>query len=286
MQLQNAKRSVAIIKIGLQGPSGGGKTYSALLLAYGLCKDWSKIAVIDSENKSSHLYSHLGKYQVLNLDAPYNPERYIQAIDVCLNASIEVIILDSITHEWEAILDIHSNMMGNSFTNWAKLTPRHNDFIQKILQSPVHFIATIRAKQDYILSEKNGKQVPEKVGLKGITREGMDYELTLVFEIDIKHHAHVSKDRTRLFTNTPEFIITEKTGECILQWCNQTITADEVKAKIEACITLTELTGIFNTYPEYQTSLLSSFSAKKTALNNNLITTKIHINGNNGNNTK
>ena len=106
---------------------------------------------------------------------------------------MEVIIIDSISHEWEGkggILDIHGSMVGNSFTNWAKVTPRHNEFVQKILQSNSHIIATIRSKQDYVLSEKNGKMVPEKVGLKGVTREGLDYEFTLVFDVDIKHQVN------------------------------------------------------------------------------------------------
>jgi hypothetical protein len=174
-------------------------------------------------------------------------------------------------------------MLGNSFTNWSKLTPRHNDFIQKILQADCHIIATMRAKQDYVLSEKNGKQVPEKVGLKGITRDGMDYELTLVFEIDMKHQAKSGKDRTGLFDKMPEFTITEKTGERILKWCSQTHTVEDVKAKIEAVINLQELCVLFNTYPEYQNSLLAEFQNKKAILKNNLITTTIHENGSTGN---
>ena len=286
MQLRQAKRSVAKIKIGLQAPSGGGKTYSALLLAKGLCGSWSKIAVIDTEHKSADLYSHLGGYCVLPLSPPYTPERYIEAIDVCLNAEMQCIIIDSISHEWEGtggILEIHSNMLGNSFTNWSKLTPRHNTFIQKILQADCHIIATMRAKQDYVLSDKNGKQVPEKVGLKGITRDGMDYELTLVFEIDMKHQAKSGKDRTNLFDKMPEFTITEKTGERILKWCSQTSTVEDVKAKIEAAINIQELGVIFNTYPEYQNSLLAEFQNKKASLKNNLITTTIHENGSIGN---
>ena len=82
------------------------------------------------------------------------------------------------------ILDLHGNMPGSSFTTWAKMTPRHNAFVQKILESPCHIISTIRTKTDYTLSEKNGKMVPEKVGLKGITRDGMDYEFTIVFDLD------------------------------------------------------------------------------------------------------
>ena len=156
MQLQTAERKRAKIKMGLQGPSGSGKTYSALLLAFGLCGDWTKIAVIDSENNSSNLYDHLGKYKVVNIQAPFTPEKYIEAIQLCEKSSIEVIIIDSISHEWEGqggLLEVLNNMVGNSYTNWNKLTPRHHNFIQHILQSPLHVIGTIRSKQDYVLSE-------------------------------------------------------------------------------------------------------------------------------------
>src|SRR5690606_6776632 len=112
------------------------------------------------------------------------------------------------------------NMQGNSFQNWGKITPRHNSFINSILQANAHVIATIRSKQDYVLSEKNGKMVPEKVGLKGVTRDGMDYELNLVFDVDARHLAKASKDRTNLFVNSPDFQITVETGTGIRDWCN------------------------------------------------------------------
>lgn len=80
MKLEQAQRKRAKIKMGLQGPSGSGKTMSALLIAYGLCNDWSKIAVIDSENHSAELYAHLGGYNVLNLVPPFTPEKYVDAI--------------------------------------------------------------------------------------------------------------------------------------------------------------------------------------------------------------
>jgi len=222
MDLRKAERTQAKIKLGLQGPSGSGKTYSALLVAFGLVDDWTKVAVIDTENHSADLYAHLGNYNVLSLEKPFNPERYIEAIETCERAGMEVIIIDSISQEWEGsggILQIHSQMTGNSFTNWNKVTPRHNAFVQKILQSKCHVITTIRSKQDYVLTEKNGKYVPEKVGLKGVTREGMDYELTVVFDLDIKHNATASKDRTGLFMDKPSWVITESTGKRILAWC-------------------------------------------------------------------
>lgn len=225
MQLRKATRTKTKLRIALSGPSGSGKTYSALIMASGM-SSWDKIAVIDTENGSADLYDHLGEYNVLRLEAPYTPERFIQAIEECEKSGMEVIIIDSISHEWDGkggILETHSQMAGNSYTNWAKLTPRHNRFIEKILSSPAHVIATMRAKQDYVLQEKNGKQVPEKVGLKSITRDGVDYEFTLVFDIDIKHNVESSKDRTSLFMDKPQFIISSETGEQLKNWSEKGI---------------------------------------------------------------
>lgn len=168
--IRPSTRNRAKIKLALQGCAGSGKTYSALLLAYGMTSDWSKIAVIDSENGSADLYAHLGAYNVVSLGGDYSPENYIEAITLCENAGMEVIIVDSISQCWDYLLDFHAGLQGNSFANWAKVTPRQNAFAQKILQSEVHIICTIRTKQDYVLNEKNSKMVPEKVGLKAMQR--------------------------------------------------------------------------------------------------------------------
>ena len=166
-------------------------------------------------------------------------------------------------------------MIGNSFTNWNKLTPRHNSFIHHILQSPVHVIGTIRSKQDYILSEKNGKMVPEKIGLKAITREGLDYEFTLVFEIDMKHNCTATKDRTSLFVGKPEFIITPEVGQKILAWCNQPSETLETKVepvdrvmlhRINSCTTVDELVELYKSNPSIQQSMLSEFTRKRQIL--------------------
>lgn len=220
MILRQSSRTQAKIKLAMNGCSGAGKTYSALLLACGLTSNWGKIAVIDTENASSDLYAHLGNYNVLPLAEPYTPEKYIEAISICEGAGMEVIILDSISHCWDNLLDYHANLQGNSFTNWGKVTPRQTAFMQKILSSPCHVICTMRSKQDYVLNEKNGKIVPEKVGLKSVQRDNVDYEFTIVLDLNIKHQAVASKDRTGLFMGKPEFIVTPQTGREILNWCN------------------------------------------------------------------
>ena len=200
MKLQKATRKKVKLRLGLSAVAGGGKTYSALLLAKGLVGDLSKVAVIDTENGSASLYAHLGEFSTIELSAPYTPERYIEAIQACEAAGIECIIIDSITHEWDGkggVIDISNSMTGNSFTNWAKLTPRHQAFIDAILQSPCHIITTVRRKQDYEMTkDSSGKTKVEKAGLKEVTREGFEYELTVNFNLDEKHNCTASKDRT------------------------------------------------------------------------------------------
>jgi len=205
MKLRKATRQQAKIRLGLSAVSGGGKTYSALLIAYGLCGDWSKIAMIDTENGSGDLYAHLGAYQVLTLSSPYTPERYIEAIRACEESGASVIIVDSITHEWDGkggCLEI-MDKLGGKYQDWAKVTPRHQAFIDVILQSTCHVITTVRRKQDYEMTKADGKMKVEKAGLKEVTREGFEYELTANLELDVRHNATASKDRTGLFADKP-----------------------------------------------------------------------------------
>ena len=221
MTIRKAERRNAKIKLALQGPSGSGKTYSALQIAKGLT-ELKNVVVIDTENYSADLYDHLGDFNVIDLQKPYSPEKYILALEEAVKAGMKVVIIDSLSHEWEGeggILDIHSQLVGNSFTNWAKVTPRHNALIKAILNLDAHVIATFRTKQDYVLTDKNGKMVPEKVGLKSVTRDGMDYEFTTVFDVDIAHNCVASKDRTGLFVKEPAFKASQSTGERILAWC-------------------------------------------------------------------
>lgn len=226
LQLRKAERRKAKLRIGFGGPSGSGKTYSALLLANGLTT-WEKIAVIDTENGSAELYSHLGPYNVITLTDDYAPERYIEAIHACEAAGMEVIIIDSITHEWDGkggCLELvekitQASTSKNSYTSWAKITPRHQAFIDAILQSPAHVITTVRKKQDYDMSKDDrGKTVITKVGMKEVTRDGFEYELTLSFNLSQNNLASVSKDRTNLFMNKPEFTVTRETGKTLLAW--------------------------------------------------------------------
>jgi len=217
-----AKRKETYLKMGVTGPSGSGKTYSSLLLAKGIMGDFKKVVVIDTENQSSNLYSDLGEYTVLPFSPPFHPQRYSNAIDLCVKEGFELIIIDSISHEWDGqggCLDLH-NKFGGKFQDWAKVTPLHKAFIDSILQAKAHVICTMRRKQEYAMVLKNGRNVVEKLGTKEVQRDGFEYELTLNLDINMEHLALASKDRTNLFGDGLPFKISEETGKKIKDWNN------------------------------------------------------------------
>lgn len=224
MQLRTATREKVKLRLGISGPSGSGKTYSALLLASGITS-WDKIAVIDTENGRGDLYAHLGPYNVITLNPPYAPERFIKAIEECEKAGMDVIIIDSISHEWEGkggILQLNEQIAqtrfkGNTWSAWSVTTPRHQAFIEAIVDSGCHIITTARSKIETVY--EGGKV--KKLGMKEIQREGFEYELTVNFNLDRDtHFATASKDNTEIFENLDPFTITRETGEILKEWCN------------------------------------------------------------------
>jgi len=218
---KKAKREKIWLKVLLAGSSGSGKSYSALRLATGVAKKLnSRIAAIDTENGRIRYYANEFDFDDLQLEMPYTPEKYIEAIDTAIDEGYQILIIDSITHEWDYCLEVHSKMPGNSYTNWAKITPRHDAFMEKVLQSPLHVFATVRGKDEYVMEEKNGKQVPKKVGLGYKQRDNTEYNYTVTFNIDQQSHiAEATKDNTHIFENKYE-VLTEKDGVALYDWAN------------------------------------------------------------------
>ena len=227
---ETVERKKVKLKIGLTGPSGAGKTYSAIQLAKGIASSGDKIAFLDTENGSAAYYSHLAKFKHENFKPPYTPERFIEAIEYCVGAGFEVMVVDSISHEWagkggclemvELVKAQHNIKM--DMQAWKYITPKHNAFIDALRDSDIHLIGCIRSKQEYEL-EKNdrGKVEVKKLGLKGVQREGMDYEFGVVFDVNMSHFASSSKDRTSLFTSREPFQITPETGKELMAWADE-----------------------------------------------------------------
>ena len=224
MEFTKATRQKARLRLALTGPSGSGKTYSALLMAKGI---GGRIACIDTERGSASLYEHVVPFDVLDLQPHYTPERYISAIRAAEKAGYDVLIIDSITHEWSGVggcLELvdeiaRSKYKGNSWSAWNDVTPRHRALLDAILQSPLHVIVTMRSKTETAQVEENGRKKVAKLGMKAEQRDGFEYEMTVVLDITHDgHFANASKDRTGLFTGRDPKPITEETGAEILGW--------------------------------------------------------------------
>jgi len=201
-------------------------------MAYGITGDWGKVAVIDTENGSASLYSHLGEFNVIDLEPPFSPERYVEALKACEDAGMEVVIIDSSSHEWNGAggcLEINEKLAaakykGNTWSAWNETTPRHDAFVNKVLHTRAHVITCTRSKTETVL---DGNKV-KKVGMKDIQREGWEYELTVSLSIDRDTHmVTASKDRTGLFFNADPFVITVETGALIRNWCESGIDEEE-----------------------------------------------------------
>ena len=217
---KKAEKKKSKLRLGITGPSGSGKTFSALRLTKGL---GGRTAVIDTEKGSASLYADKFDFDVLELSPPYSPQRYIEAMNLAVSEGYDNIIMDSISHAWAGeggLLNQKEQMDargGNSFVNWAKMTPLQEKFVAALLNCPKHIIVTMRSKQEHVQVQENGKTKIQKVGLAPIQREGFEYELTTVFDVAINHEAETSKDRTSLFVGKI-FTITESTGEELKKW--------------------------------------------------------------------
>ncbi len=230
MKFTPAVRTQAKARLALTGPSGSGKTWGALLIARGLGE---RIAVIDTEHNSASLYAghpDMPEFDRLRLEAPYTPERFIEALEAAKAAGYGTVLLDSITHEWNGsggcleANDIlaRAKFQGNTWSAWNETTPRHRKFLDAMLAYPGHVIVTLRSKTE-TAQEKNaaGRTKVVKLGMKSEQRDGFEYEMTVV--LDIVHDGHFalqSKDRTALFSGRDPEPITAEFGERLRKWIN------------------------------------------------------------------
>lgn len=237
MGFQKAVRENIWAKVLTIAPSGGGKSFGALRVAKGLTEALSKdtgneerIAYIGTEGSRDKYYADEFDYDLMQLKAPFTPESYVDAIDEAIDAGYKVIVIDQISNEWAGkggMLEIHSKMSGNSYTNWSKLTPRHEKFVDKILDSEAFIVATVRGKDKYVLEEQNGKQVPRKVGIGYQQRDDLEFLFTVAVTVEQDTHFFTSvKDNTHCFENRND-VLTEKDGDTIYKWS----TGGDVKSK-------------------------------------------------------
>lgn len=234
---KKASRKRIKLKTAITGPAGSGKTTSSIRLARGLAGPDGKIALIDTENGSASLYSDRYDFDVCEIAPPFDHQKFIEAIEAAASAGYDVVIIDSASHFWEGILEYKDKLDrrgGNSFMNWNEAGRQFKGILNAVLQSPIHVICCLRSKIDYVIEQDGkGKALPKKVGLAPIMRDGVEYEFTTVFDIDLTHNAATSKDRTGLFTDRI-FQITEETGGQLAKWLDSAEPLETVPAQSQS----------------------------------------------------
>lgn len=242
-----AKRESARARICLTGASGGGKTLSALYLAYGMTGDWKKIVVIDSERRRALFYANrsdlgTGEFIHCDLEPPYSVERYVEAMREAAKIAGKdgVVIIDSGSHCWKGtggVLEQKeqiANQRGvNDFSAWNLAGKIQNNFIDTIMDLDCDVIVTLRSKTAYAQETdvETGKTKIKKLGLEPEQRAGFEFEMSLVMDIDKDtHFATIIKDNTFLDSEGFYGVITPELGKRLRAWLS-----DGVEPTIHTC---------------------------------------------------
>lgn len=248
-QIKRAERTQARLRLALVAPSGGGKTWSALLAAKGIVEALieaellkgtlvGKVGLIDTERKSAQLYSHLFPFDVIELDPPYSVTRYCEALRTFENAGYAVVILDQISHAWMGAGGIMEMVQKaeaqNGLAPWMDATPEQHRLVDTMLGSPCHIIATMRAKTTWVMEEKTNRagrtvKAPRRVGVGIVQRPGIEYEFTTVLSLQTETHIAapmgLGKDRTNLFP-AEGVVLSEEWGRRMVKWMLSAKTPD------------------------------------------------------------
>ncbi|MFI7448165.1 ATP-binding protein [Nonomuraea sp. NPDC049714] len=197
-----ATKDEAKARVALTGPTGSGKTYTALTIATVLGE---KVAVIDTERGSASKYADEFSFNRLNLQS-FEPATLCQVLAVAASQGHDVAVIDSLTHFWSGtggmLEQVDSAAKrgygGNSFGGWKEARPQERQMIDALVSYPGHVIVTMRSKTDYVIEEdQRGRKVPRKVGLKPEQREGIEYEFDIVGDLDHENTLVISKSRAR-----------------------------------------------------------------------------------------
>lgn len=243
IQFRRATKKQSRLRLGLVGPSGSGKTYSSLTIAKHL---GGRVVVMDSEHGSASKYSDEFEFDVFEPDS-FNPRVYIDFLREAAAAGYDIAIIDSLSHAWmgkdgalEMVDQAAKRNSGNSFAGWRDVTPLHNQMIEAILSAPLHVIATMRSKTEYVIEEDSrGKKVPRKIGLQPVQRDGMEYEFDVVGDIDHEHNFIITKTRCRALGGA----VVHKPGEDLARTLKAWLGDGEALARPDQLAKLRELAG-------------------------------------------
>jgi hypothetical protein len=181
-QFVKAVRQQTWVIMALAGPSGGGKTWTALELATGLAAD-GKIALISTEGSRDLYYADYFDFDRVGLEAPYTPERWLAAMKAAQAAGYRVIINDSFSDEYigeGGLADMAAaERVPNEAAKWAKPKAEHKKVIRWIRNGArCHLIFAMRAEEKVrLIKNEKGQTVVEPIGYQPICEKSFMYDM-------------------------------------------------------------------------------------------------------------
>lgn len=231
MQIKKAQRSAKKLRVGLFGISGSGKTLTGLKMLKGA--GVKRIGMIDSEEGRGQMYGNEFDYDVIQLGADKSVDAYAAAINLFKGNGYDGLLIDSATHAWDSLKaeveDLaQAKFKGNTWAAWNKGTPRQREFLETIMSYPGHVILTMRSKTLWEQVEENGKKKPQRVGVGFQQREGTEYEVDILIEMNAEHTAiiHKAYDSMNRFVDKIIPKPTEEFGRELAEWLADGKTGD------------------------------------------------------------
>jgi hypothetical protein len=267
-QIKKAVRKAIPAIICFYGKSGGGKTYSALKLAKGLVgKD--RICLIDTENGRASHYADEFDFDVIDLEPPFTPARHIQAIKAAQDSGYKVIVIDSISNEWDGTggcLEMAEGKQG--LLAWAKPKEQHRKMMNMLLQSRSHIIFCARGKDNLEQTKINGRQEIVNHGLSPIQEKNFPFEMLITLKMEDKGKVVIEKCVKGLEDSLKiEGYIDESHGKIIADWVNQgekvNLEAKQLmaEARVEAMKGV-DIVSWVNSLDEKQKAIAKSFDSE------------------------
>lgn len=249
--------------IGIAGVSGDGKTYTALLIARGMVSKASEVGFLDTENKRGSLYADIldGQFMIGDLYPPFSPTRYAEAIKEFQDAGVKVLVIDSVTHEWEGDggCDDIANLplqQGKKMANWIGAKREHKKFMNVLLQSNMDIICCIRAREK---TDFTNPTMPKSLGILPICEKNFMFELTASVMMGnqgkTQKHLKVPSFLVDAFGNGQGYLGIE-TGKKIRAWLdkgkkeNPEITRIKSEALLACEKGVDSLTALWNNIPK------------------------------------
>lgn len=240
-EIIEAKRQAVPPLISLWSKSGGGKTFSALLLARGIVGKEGKIVLIDTENGRSKFYSDVAApWHHLDLQPPFTPDKYSEAFKAAEESGADVIIVDSGSHVWEGeggVIDAADKIGGTGLNKWNAPKMAHKRMMNGLTRAPIPVIFCLRAK-DAVKQVGKGRDAEiVSVGWQPIAEKNFVYEMTLDLHMTKDGYYDLATSKT-----VPEGLrahivdggrVTEIMGRQIAEWLGSGAAVDPEYLKLK-----------------------------------------------------